>query len=183
MMLQGDCNIERCIMQTVNDSAAGGSLGSGKSAAAPGLAVPAGVASRPSLLLARIGTALEAAADQWLAPSGLTGRDYAVLAILTSDIPDTQLDLARMLGKAPGIVVIAVDRLEQAGLVERQRDPADRRRSRVAVTAEGRRALRKADRIADGGLAQLLPGLEAPERTLLCDLLARGVGREARQQP
>jgi DNA-binding MarR family transcriptional regulator len=138
------------------------------------------VARRPSLLLARIGTALEAAADVWLAPSGLTGRDYAVLAILSADNPDTQLDLARMLGKAPGIVVIAVDRLEQAGLVERQRDPADRRRSRVAVTAEGRRALRKADRIADGGLVQLLPGLEAPERQFLFDLLARGFSQETR---
>jgi MarR family transcriptional regulator, lower aerobic nicotinate degradation pathway regulator len=167
----------------MNDSAADGSSGAGKGEGAPDPAVPVGVASRPSLLLARIGAALEAAADEWLAPSGLTGRDYAVLAILTDDIPDTQLDLARMLGKAPGIVVIAVDRLEHAGLVERQRDPADRRRSRVTVTAEGRRALRKADRIADGGLARLLPGLDSPERKLLCDLLARGAGQEARQEP
>jgi DNA-binding MarR family transcriptional regulator len=177
-----DDNTGHRIMQTVSDSAAGEPSRPGKDTAALDPVLPAGVASRPSLLLARIGTTLEAAADEWLAPSGLTGRDYAVLAILTADTPDTQLELARMLGKAPGIAVIAIDRLERAGLAERQRDPADRRRSRVAVTAEGRRALRKADRIAAEGLARLLPGLDAPERKLLYGLLARGASREARQE-
>jgi hypothetical protein len=46
----------------------------------------------------------------------------------------------------------------------------------TAIAVEGRRALRKADRIADGGLARLLPGLDSPERKLLCDLVARGAG-------
>jgi DNA-binding MarR family transcriptional regulator len=140
--------------------------------------VATGVASRPSLLLARIGTALEAAADDWLAPSGLNGRDYAVLAILTSDEPHTQQELARLLGKAPGIAVVAVDRLEAAGFVERRRDSEDRRRSRVIATNAGRNALRKADALSGDGLSQLLPGLDAEQRNSLYELLARGVGRD-----
>lgn len=163
------------MMQHMNDSVAGRSP---KSPAADGepdsRAFAAGVASRPSLLLARIGTALEAAGDDWLAPSGLNGRDYAVLAILTTDAPGTQQELARLLGKAPGIAVIAVDRLQEAGLVERRRDPADRRRSRVVVTPAGRRALHKADLLADDGLSQLLPGLTVQERDVLYGLLSRG---------
>jgi DNA-binding MarR family transcriptional regulator len=154
------------MMQPMNDSGAAPPV-------RPALAE--GVTSRPSLLLARIGTALEAAADDWLAPSGLTGRDYAVLAILTADAPDTQQDLAHLLGKAPGIAVIAVDRLEAAGLVERRRDPADRRRSRVVVTPAGHRSLQEADSRSDEGLAQLLPGLDADQRASLHRLLIRGV--------
>ncbi|WP_328472942.1 MarR family winged helix-turn-helix transcriptional regulator [Streptomyces sp. NBC_00448] len=115
--------------------------------------------ARLSLLLARIGTTLETAADEWLAPSGLTGRDYAVLLTLATDAPDAQQQLARLLGKAPGIAVIAVDRLEEAGLAERRRNPADRRHSQVVVTAPGARALKTADNIVGQGLAQLLPGL------------------------
>jgi DNA-binding MarR family transcriptional regulator len=167
-------------MQTMNDSTAGRSREepvAGEEQESP--AVAEGVASRPSLLLARLGTALEAAADDWLAPSGLSGRDYAVLAILTTDAPDTQQELARLLGKAPGIAVIAVDRLQAAGLVERHRDPADRRRSRVVATAAGRKALRKADLLSDDGLSRLLPGLDANQRDSLYGLLARGVARLA----
>ena len=145
--------------------------------------VAGGVASRPALLLARLGTALEAAADDWLAPSGLNGRDYAVLAILTTDAPDTQQELARLLGKAPGIAVIAVDRLQAAGLVERRRDPADRRRSRVVATEAGRKALRKADLLSDDGLSRLLPGLDANQRDSLHELLARGVAPAAEDPP
>jgi DNA-binding MarR family transcriptional regulator len=155
-------------MQPMNDSAAD-EFGEG--------AVAEGVANRPSLLLARLGTALEAAAADWLAPSGLSGRDHAVLAILTTDAPDTQQELARLLGKAPGVAVIAVDRLQAAGLVERHRDASDRRRSRVVATAAGRKALRKADLLSDNGLSQLLPGLDADQRNSLYELLARGVNR------
>src|SRR3569833_3338619 len=122
------------------------------------LSIAEGVSARPALLLAHVGSAREAAADDWLAPSGLSGRDYAVLAILTTDAPDTQHELARLLGKAPGIAVIAVDRLEAAGLVERRRDPADRRRSRVEATPAGRKALRKADQLSADGLGRLFPG-------------------------
>jgi DNA-binding MarR family transcriptional regulator len=162
-------------MQRVNDSTKRRSAATAE--AGGDSTVAGGIASRPSLLLAHIGTALEAAADDWLAPSGLNGRDYAVLAILTSDAPHTQQELARLLGKVPGIAVIAVDRLEAAGFVERQRDPGDRRRSRVVATEAGRKALRKADRLSDDGLSQLLPGLDADQRSSLHKLLTLGVAR------
>jgi DNA-binding MarR family transcriptional regulator len=144
------------------------------------LTIAEGVAARPALLLAHVGSALEAAADDWLAPSGLSGRDYAVLAILTTDAPDTQHELARLLGKAPGIAVIAVDRLEAAGLVERRRDPSDRRRSRVEATPAGRKALRKADQLSADGLGRLSPGLDTGHRDTLWRLLTDGIARPPR---
>jgi DNA-binding MarR family transcriptional regulator len=77
-------------------------------------------------------------------------------------------------GKSPGIAVVAVDRLESARLVIRQRDRADRRHSRVLATPAGHRASGKADSLSSGGLARLLPGPDDRDPAVLRGLLDRG---------
>jgi len=114
-------------------------------------------------------------ADKTLAPSGLDAREYAILSIIETDGPGTQQELARLLNKAPAIVVAALDDLEARGLVARTRDPADRRRSRVTVTKAGTAALAKADRLADAAFDALFAGLAPDELRELRDLLARGL--------
>src|SRR5918997_1859126 len=99
--------------------------------------IPRGATSRAALLLASAGDFLLQGADETLAASGLDGRAYSILSIIATDGPGTQQELARLLNKAPAIVVAAVDDLEARGFVERTRDPADRRRSRVTVTKTG----------------------------------------------
>jgi len=141
-----------------------------------GFCIPRGAETRMPLLLARAGAVLVETADTVLAPVGLDGRSYSVLAILATDGPGSQLELARLLGKAPALVVTAVDELEARGLVERTRDPADRRRSRVMLTKEGERTLAQADELADAAAASLLGGLDADELAQLHDLLLRGLG-------
>ncbi len=135
-----------------------------------------------ALLLVNVGAALSLLADEQLAAAGVDGREYAILSILESDGPGSQLELARLLGKAPAVVVAAVDALEDRGLVERARDPADRRRSRVTMTAAGAKTLRKADTLADDAVADLLAGLDADELRNLRELLARGVEPRIAQQ-
>ena len=135
-----------------------------------------------ALLLVNVGAALSLLADEQLAAAGVDGREYAILSILESDGPGSQLELARLLGKAPAVVVGAVDALEDRGLVERARDPADRRRSRVTMTAAGAKTLRKADTLADDAVADLLAGLDADELRNLRELLARGVEPRIAQQ-
>src|SRR4051794_19051928 len=139
-----------------------------------GRCIPRGAQGRAALLLASAGDFLLEAADETLAPSGLNGRGYTILSILQSDGPGTQQELARLLNKAPAIVVAAVDDLESRGLVQRTRDPADRRRSRVTVTEAGTTALDKADRLADDAFDALFPGLGKQELRQLRGLLARG---------
>lgn len=141
--------------------------------------VPQGAHTRTALLLARAGTLLTQLGDEKLAAAGISGRDYSILSILETDGPGSQLELARLLGKAPAIVVAAVDELEARGLVERTRDPADRRRSRVTVTARGRTTLARADELADAFVAQLFGGLDAAELQTLHDLLSRGLATPA----
>jgi DNA-binding MarR family transcriptional regulator len=142
--------------------------------------LPRGNEDRIALLLARAGGFLLESADEVLAPVGIDGRGYSILAILHSDGPGSQLELARLLGKAPALVVTAIDELEARGLVERTRDPADRRRSRVMLTKAGERALAKADELADEAAAALLSGLDADELAQLHDLLLRGLGATGR---
>jgi len=48
-------------------------------------------------------------------------------------------DLARLTGLTSGAVTGVIDRLEQAGLARRERDPADRRKVYVRMTAAARR--------------------------------------------
>ncbi len=138
--------------------------------------VPRAVASRLGFLLAALGANIEDQAQAPLAELGLDGHDYSVLAILAVDGPGTQHEIARLMNKAPGVIVAAVDQLESKGFVERQRDPADRRRSRVTPTAAGHAALAQADRVGERLVAEALGGLSPSEVETVRTLLERGLG-------
>jgi DNA-binding MarR family transcriptional regulator len=138
--------------------------------------VPRAAAGRLAFLLAALGGRVEELAEEPLAELGLDGHDYSVLAILAVDGPGTQHELAGLMGKAPGVIVAAVDQLEAKGFVERQRDPADRRRSRVTPTPAGHRALAKADKLGEQLVSEALGGLSAAEIASVRELLQRGLG-------
>jgi DNA-binding MarR family transcriptional regulator len=167
------------MLQAMNDSAdnaiAKGSACRADSAGPP-FVVPRCAEGNVALMLTFIGTAIDEVADDRLAPAGLTAREYTILAILDKDGPGSQAELARMLNKVPAMVVQAVDALESRGLVERTRDPADRRRSRVTMTAAGEQALAKGNKVADETARELLPGLDDAELKRLERLLSRGLG-------
>lgn len=63
--------------------------------------------------------------------------------------PMTMRELAALLAVDAPYTTVVVDDLESRGLAARQPDPNDRRRKIVAVTAEGRRVARKAERLLD----------------------------------
>jgi DNA-binding MarR family transcriptional regulator len=56
-----------------------------------------------------------------------------------------------------------VDRIETAGLIAREPDPDDRRASRVALTAAGRRRLTAAVKSYEAEVASILGGVLRPE--------------------
>jgi len=75
--------------------------------------------------------------------SGLTGASRAVLGHLAVSGPLTVGEAARHLDRAQSVVSEIVDQLEAKGLLERERDPADRRRVLVWLTPDGQHALRR----------------------------------------
>jgi DNA-binding MarR family transcriptional regulator len=74
------------------------------------------------------------------------------------------------------VIVAAVDQLESRGVVERQRDPADRRCARVTPTRAGLKALAAANKVGDRLVAGALGALSAAETGSLHALLKRGLG-------
>lgn len=165
-------------MQFMNDSPTESGLGAAQAENPVGelvCTVPMAAAERLGFLLVALGGRIEESAQGPLAELGLGGHDYSVLAILAVDGPGTQSDIAKLMNKAPGVIVAAVDQLESKGFVERQRDPADRRRSRVTPTKAGLNALAAADEVGDRLVAEALGGLGAAEIDSLHALLKRGL--------
>jgi DNA-binding MarR family transcriptional regulator len=69
--------------------------------------------------------------------SGLSGTSRAVLLHLAHTGPLTVTEAARHLDRAQSVVSDIVTQLEVKGLLERQADPRDRRRTLVWLTPEG----------------------------------------------
>jgi DNA-binding MarR family transcriptional regulator len=80
-----------------------------------------------------------------LAPHGLTPMQYAMLKGLWERDGRSGAELGARLVLDSATVTGILDRLQQAGLVERRPDRADRRVNRVHLTAAGRRLERPCD--------------------------------------
>lgn len=70
---------------------------------------------------------------------GTNPTGYRLLGALLGQGPLTPTDIARHLDLAPSATSNAIERLEAAGLVERARDMADRRRVVVRTTSRAER--------------------------------------------
>jgi DNA-binding MarR family transcriptional regulator len=87
--------------------------------------------------------ALRKAFDRLAVGLGVTRAQWKVLFKLTRTPGLRQVELADMLDLEPITLCRIVDRLEEAGLVERVRDPEDRRAWRLHVTASAQPLIEK----------------------------------------
>jgi DNA-binding MarR family transcriptional regulator len=90
-------------------------------------------------------------AERWALaalPPGRDSRDLDVLSVL-AERPVSQAQLGNLLEVNRTVMISVIDELEAAGLVRRERDPADRRRYALRITAEGRAASRNMTESAD----------------------------------
>jgi DNA-binding MarR family transcriptional regulator len=107
---------------------------------------------------------------------GLTWGEYLVLAALRRAGPPYRMNPTALYGSvmlSSGGMTKRLDRLEQAGLVERLPDPADRRGRLVALTDRGRKLVDAAvvDHLANE--ERLLAALSPSERGVVSDLLRK----------
>ncbi|MEU4537980.1 MarR family transcriptional regulator [Streptosporangium sp. NPDC023825] len=86
-----------------------------------------------------VGHRLRRGYGERLGPLGLSpGQARALRVIVDSEPPLKMVQLAERLRIVPRSVTPVVDALEEAGLVRREVDPANRRSTLLVVTGEGR---------------------------------------------
>ena len=125
----------------------------------------------------RIFRALRSAAQQTQAQSGISAAQLFVLSSLADGAASSLTELGERTHTDRSSVADVVERLAEAGLVERCRAERDRRRTEVRITSAGRTLLRSAPRPPT---RLLIAGLEAMEDEALA-ALAGGLGRLTRE--
>jgi MarR family transcriptional regulator, lower aerobic nicotinate degradation pathway regulator len=124
-------------------------------------------------LLGRLGFQVKAKFMGRLEQAGFEVYDYSVLAILAEGARETQSTIADALTLDPSRLVALLDSLEERGLIVRQRDPQDRRRHVVTITADGKRVLSRLREIVKQVENEFLEPLDAESRKTLHELLTR----------
>jgi DNA-binding MarR family transcriptional regulator len=134
---------------------------------------PTELLSSTSFLLKRLGFAIKERALDAFEPSGLTPYHHAVLTVLDEQPRETQAMIADALGYDRSHLVGVLDELEERGLIERRRDPSDRRRHLVSLTSTGKQTLSRLRKLAARIEDEFFAPLDAEERGTLHALLLR----------
>jgi DNA-binding MarR family transcriptional regulator len=137
-------------------------------------AAPArGLSRRAGFLFAQLGAHAHRRFAERLAGLGLHPRHFGMLSHLAASEGQSQQALGNALGVHRSAIVALVDDLEERGLAERRRDPADRRAYTLYLTPAGRDQLDDLERIADQESAELLSALDPPERSQIISMMQR----------
>jgi DNA-binding MarR family transcriptional regulator len=106
---------------------------------------------------------------------GIKLKQLITLEILVKNEGCLQQELGASLMVDPNNCVLLLNDLDDQGYVERQRDPKDRRRHIVVITADGVKALERAQAKLEELEGEVLGNLDPTEREQLRDLLARAM--------
>jgi DNA-binding MarR family transcriptional regulator len=103
---------------------------------------------------------------------GVTRPQWQVLTVLIRSEGINQGALAEKLEVEPMTVCRMVDRLQEAGLIERRADPEDRRSWLLFATEKTHVMAKKLRPLADDTLSEALDGIGDSERATLMEMLA-----------
>jgi DNA-binding MarR family transcriptional regulator len=124
-------------------------------------------------LLSRMGMVAAKQFAEQIDQIGLTPRMWGALNVLDAEGTITQQALGKSTGIDPSSMVATIDELENAGLVERQTHPTDRRAYALYLTDSGRAKLAEGRKLAKGAQEKLLGALDPSERAQLHELLLK----------
>jgi MarR family transcriptional regulator, lower aerobic nicotinate degradation pathway regulator len=138
-----------------------------------GPCLPLELISSPIIVMGRLGFEIKRHAIEQLEASGSSLYDYSVLALLAEGSSETQASIADTLKLDRSQLVGLLDGLEERGLIERRRDPNDRRRHTVSLTEDGKRQLGRLREVVKQVEDHFLAPLDAESRQKLYELLFR----------
>jgi DNA-binding MarR family transcriptional regulator len=133
--------------------------------------IPSELLESGGFLFAMLGMLLKARALEAFEAVGFEAYHYNLLALLGEGERKTQATVADALGVDRSQLVGILDSLEDRGLVERRRDPHDRRRHVVSLTPDGRRQLVKLRAVLRRVEDEFFAPLDAASREGLYDAL------------
>jgi DNA-binding MarR family transcriptional regulator len=137
----------------------------------PNDCLPAELVKSTGFLLARLGMTLKMETMEGFERAGFSPYQYVILALLEEGARTTQAAIAKTLDYDPSQLVAHLDALEEHGLIERRRDPTDRRRQMVGMTPAGRRKLAAFRKLVQKIEDEFLEALDDDDRATLHDLL------------
>src|SRR5215218_2837563 len=117
--------------------------------------------------------ALRKAFDRRAVGLGVTRAQWKVLFRLTRQPGLRQNELADLLDVEPITLSRIIDRLQEAGLVERAADPADRRAWRLHVTAEAQPLVEKLKAVGAELAADAFADIDPTDIEIARQVLAR----------
>jgi MarR family transcriptional regulator, transcriptional regulator for hemolysin len=126
-----------------------------------------------ALLVGRTAKELSRAFDDVLTAAGGSGPVWSVLLALFTGDHRTQGELAEAVGVRQPTLTHHLDAMERAGLVTRDRDPANRRVQHVTVTKPGEQLFLRLRRAAASFDGRLRAGLGDADVATLRRLLAQ----------
>jgi MarR family transcriptional regulator, lower aerobic nicotinate degradation pathway regulator len=135
--------------------------------------LPEELLAKSGFLMVRLGMEFRSRAVEALVEAGFSQYHYSALALLHEHDRETQAEMADTLDLDPSQLVGVLDALEERGLIARRRDPRDRRRHLVSLTADGRRQLRRLRTTINRLEDQLFAPLDPDERATLHAMLLR----------
>jgi DNA-binding MarR family transcriptional regulator len=122
--------------------------------------------------------------DQRVRSLGLTAPQARLLLSLERNPDANQVFHADLLEIEPITLTRIVDRLEEAGWIERRSDPADRRARILHLTDKSRGIVTRLRATVEALFEDMLEGFDPGERALFASLLARiGNNLAAARQP
>jgi DNA-binding MarR family transcriptional regulator len=129
--------------------------------------------SSVAFLLVQLGFHVAGRYGERLKPLGLEQRQAAMLVRLAANDGRSQQAIAELMGLTPTRMVFLTDELEKLGLVERRRNPADRRSHALYLTEAGTAMLARVREVTRAHEAAITTGLTGAERDQLTALLQR----------
>src|SRR5947208_16288143 len=135
--------------------------------------LPEELVASATFLIKKLGFAAKERTMKAYEGTGLHPYHHAILLVLDEGSAETQGSIADALGYDRGQLVGLLDELEERGLVERRRDPNDRRRHIVRLTSDGKRALKQLRALSKEIEDEFLAPLADKERANLHALLLR----------
>ena len=123
--------------------------------------------------LAETSRAMRRDFDRRATALGTTRAQWRVLARLARQGGLRQVDLADALDVEPITLCRMVDRLEEAGLVERRKDEKDRRAWRIHLTEKAGEVIQELQALSAEFYADALEGISEAEQAVVTDVLAR----------